>query len=184
MRQSRGAEIPNQVGAPRLSLGDRESGGGREAHLGTPSLSSPNIRPHLGGSGARKGSRLRKQVGECGCPASLGRGPRPRTRPLEDSSPPFPAACCRLGSSVSGAATILQMLDGQEAASSCGLFYRAGFGEPGRETDSGAGARFPHVETGPLRSLRYGAAGDRAPCTQCVVYHDAGSRSPFCSWKN
>lgn len=44
-------KYPNQVGAPRPSLGDRESGGGWEAHLGTP-RSSPDIRPHLGAEGA------------------------------------------------------------------------------------------------------------------------------------
>lgn len=130
-------KYPNQVGAPRPSLGDRESGGGWEAHLGTP-RSSPDIRPHLGAEGAAAAEGTARW-------RTLHPSPRPTVASVRASLEPRPFYRCWTGR--------------QEAASSCGLFSRAGLGEPGKETDSGAGARFPHVGMAPLRSLGYGAAG-------------------------
>lgn len=137
-------KYPNQVGAPRPSLGDRESGGGWEAHLGTP-RSSPDIRPHLGAEGAAAAEGTARWQ-------TLHPSPRPTVASVRASLEPRSFYRCWTGR--------------QEAASSCGLFSRAGLGEPGKETDSGAGARFPHVGMAPLRSW------DRAPCAQGVVYYD------------
>lgn len=159
-------KYPNQVGAPRPSLGDRESGGGREAHLGTP-RSSPDIRPHLGGGGQwaeapEEGEWvLVSSLAAEGAAAAEGTArwrtlhpsPRPTVASVRASVEPRPFYRCWTGR--------------QEAASSCGLFSRAGLGEPGKETDSGAGARFPHVGMAPLRSLGYGAAGTARLAAGC-----------------
>lgn len=86
-----------------------------------------------------------------------------------EHSPPFPAACRRLGLSVSGAATMLQMLD-REARGSLVVraFLEHRFGGSGGRDRQWGGCSVPAWAWVPFT----------APCTQCVVYCDRGIAAP------
>lgn len=79
---------------------------------------SVDAQPRRGGDRSRGGDRWRTPRRP---------SPRPAVTSVRVSLEPRPCYRCWTGR--------------QEAASSCGLFSRAGFGEPGKETGSGAGSR-------------------------------------------